>query len=136
MTMRRYNLVWRGLMLFVLALFAVPCIACDDAAGELLAHEAHGVVRAFHREARGHGCAACETAHQDAPPCGCLSDASKVRNNRLAAAPVALESALPPERMAAPAPPVVLPLTWVPPARGLSPLLWRPAAADRAPPAL
>lgn len=87
-----------ALALLLIVLFAVPCIACDDAAGSRLRRTAPPAPAVSLSHADG----IHDAAPHDASPCGCLSDASKVRADRFSAdrllpdAAVALATIAPP----------------------------------------
>jgi len=135
MRKRWNNLVGRGLVLLLLALFAVPCIACEDAVGRWLSHEGHDAVQSVHCATPGCGCAICEVPHHEAPPCGCLSDTSKVRNDKSLFTPIIPDAVLPPVLVALPEPAIVR-VSFAEPVHHPTPLLIHPAVADRAPPAV
>lgn len=136
LTMRKRcnNLAARGLVVMLLALFAVPCIACDDGIAHLLCPHAHETVLSTHIATSGTGCDISRTPHQEAPPCQCLSDTSKVYAERSLATQIVPNAVLPPGFIALSEPTRVR-VTNSGLVYSLPPLLLHPAAPGRAPPA-
>jgi hypothetical protein len=134
MKKRWNNLAARWLVLVLVALFAAPCIACDDGMAHLLCPHAHDAVQAVHLATHGCGCDICGTPHQEAPPCQCLSDTPKVHSYRSQTTLIIPDATVQPTsiRPSTP-PPVRVAYSWL--VSIVPPLLVHPAAAGRAPPA-
>jgi hypothetical protein len=128
------NLVAHWLVLVLVVLFAMPCLACEDAISHILCPHAQATVQAAHLATLACGCDISGTPHQKAPPCQCLSDASKVHNDRSANASIFPDATVTPIRVALSDPTLVrIADSWR--VYILRPLLVHPAVAGRAPPA-
>ena len=128
------NLVARGLVLMLVALFAVPCVVCDDGIAHFLCQHSHHTVQAIQDAGFGTGCDTCKTPPQEGPPCQCLSDTSKVHSSRFLTTLIVPDAALPPVRITLPET-VVIRVAFAKADCTLPPLLVNPAVAGRAPPA-
>jgi hypothetical protein len=129
------NLVRHTVVLLLLTLFAVPCLACEDAVGRWLCHQSHDAFQAPHILTTTCGRSVRETAHNHAAPCHCLSDTAKVRSDRSPTTQIIPESSPAPLLVTLPEP---TPFCVARYKRhfNLPPLLVHPAAAGRAPPAV
>lgn len=135
MNVKWNNLVARSLMLVLVALFGAPCTACDDGVSHVRCPHTLGTVQVIHGATSSAGCKTCETPRPDAPPCQCLSDASKVRSYRSQTTQVNPDATFPAVSTALSDPPLVpVSDSWQVPS--LPSLLLHPAAAGRAPPAV
>lgn len=128
------NLVGRWLVLTLLALFAVPCTACEDVVSQCLSHGAHDAAYAVHAGSPVCAHEACGTPHHQAQPCNCLSDTTKVRHNASVTMTAVPDSDLPRLVFALPEPAPVR-AGFAERDHPLPPLLHYSAAAGRAPPA-
>ena len=134
MRLRFHSLVTRWLVVMLVALFAVPCLACNDGIAHFLCQHSHHAVQAIRDAGFGTGCDTCESPHQEGSPCQCLSDTSKVHSGRFLTTLIVPDAALLPVRITLPER-IVIRVAFAKADCTLPPLLVNPAVAGRAPPA-
>lgn len=123
--------VYRGLLAMLMALFAVPCIACEEPVA-LRSGSGMRDLLPVRGSMPGPGCAHVETSDHPVSTCAGLCDAPKLPNERSATSPA---MRVPLVRSFQGTEPAIARSIFQEPDSTLFPLLLHPAVPDRAPPA-